>query len=51
MFEGTLELPVPIGTKGGAVQSHPTVKYTHQLLQNPDCSVRAFFFPRIRVIF
>lgn len=38
MFEGTLELPVPIGTKGGAVQSHPTVKYTHQLLENPDCS-------------
>eukprot|EP01127_Copromyxa_protea_P012212 TRINITY_DN3158_c0_g1_i1.p1 TRINITY_DN3158_c0_g1~~TRINITY_DN3158_c0_g1_i1.p1 ORF type:complete len:955 (+),score=219.98 TRINITY_DN3158_c0_g1_i1:54-2867(+) len=38
MFEGTLELPVPIGTRGGAVQSHPTVKYTHQLLQNPDCS-------------
>lgn len=38
MFEGTLELPVPIGTRGGAVQSHPTVKYTHQLMQNPDCS-------------
>lgn len=42
MFEGTLELPVPIGTRGGAVQSHPTVKYTHQLMQNPDCSVRTF---------
>jgi degradative hydroxymethylglutaryl-CoA reductase len=34
-FCGELELPMALGTKGGALQSHPTYRYTHALLGDP----------------
>eukprot|EP01125_Pyxidicula_operculata_P004586 TRINITY_DN1728_c0_g1_i1.p1 TRINITY_DN1728_c0_g1~~TRINITY_DN1728_c0_g1_i1.p1 ORF type:complete len:824 (+),score=163.68 TRINITY_DN1728_c0_g1_i1:965-3436(+) len=37
-LEGFLELPVPIGTRGGSIQSHPAMEYTHGLLYNPNCA-------------
>lgn len=35
-LEGTLELPVPLGTVGGAVGLHPAGKVALQILGNPD---------------
>jgi hydroxymethylglutaryl-CoA reductase len=34
-FEGKLELPMSIGTKGGAIQSNPSYQFTHQLMDFP----------------
>lgn len=41
-FEGAIELPVPVGVRGGAIQTHPLMKYTHGLLGTPDCAVCLF---------
>jgi hydroxymethylglutaryl-CoA synthase len=35
-FIGSMEIPISVGTKGGALQSHPTYKLAHELLGNPD---------------
>jgi hydroxymethylglutaryl-CoA reductase len=35
LLQGVLEMPMPVGTKGGVIQSHPTLAYTHGLLGNP----------------
>jgi len=37
-LEGNIELPVPIGVRGGSVQSHPAMEFTHGLLSNPTCA-------------
>jgi hydroxymethylglutaryl-CoA reductase len=31
-MKGVLEIPMPVGTKGGVIQSHPTLAYTHGTL-------------------
>jgi len=38
VLEGNLELPTPIGVRGGSIQSHPTINYTHALMNNPNCA-------------
>jgi len=38
---GYLEIPTPIGVRGGAIQSHPTMQYTHALMNNPSCATLA----------
>jgi degradative hydroxymethylglutaryl-CoA reductase len=35
VLEGRLELPLAVGTRGGSIQSNPTMLYTHSLLGNP----------------
>ncbi|KXS22108.1 substrate-binding domain of hmg-CoA reductase [Gonapodya prolifera JEL478] len=35
-FCASLELPVPCGTKGGVLQTHPVYRYTMGLCGNPD---------------
>jgi len=32
---GSCEFPVPIGVRGGAIQTHPVMAYTHGLIGNP----------------
>lgn len=32
---GSCEFPVPIGVRGGAIQTHPVMAYTHGLVGNP----------------
>lgn len=32
---GSIELPMQVGTVGGAIQSHPTVKLAHEMLGRP----------------
>ena len=34
-LEGIIELPMAVGTKGGALPTHPGYRYTHALLGNP----------------
>eukprot|EP01128_Nolandella_sp_AFSM9_P003960 TRINITY_DN1741_c0_g1_i1.p1 TRINITY_DN1741_c0_g1~~TRINITY_DN1741_c0_g1_i1.p1 ORF type:complete len:842 (+),score=175.96 TRINITY_DN1741_c0_g1_i1:149-2527(+) len=34
-FCGRIELPVPVGTKGGAIQSNPSMKFSHGILDFP----------------
>jgi hydroxymethylglutaryl-CoA synthase len=36
-FFGEMELPISVGTKGGAVTSHPLYKLSLEMLGNPDC--------------
>jgi hydroxymethylglutaryl-CoA reductase len=31
-MKGVLEMPMLVGTKGGVIQSHPTLAYTHGTL-------------------
>jgi len=38
VLEGNLEIPTPIGVRGGSIQSHPTITYTHALMNNPSCA-------------
>lgn len=38
---GELTLPLAVGTQGGALKSHPTYRYTHGLLGNPDAQTLA----------
>ena len=38
-LEGSIELPVPVGVRGGAIQTNPNMKYTHGLLGNLNCAV------------
>ena len=33
---GSIEMPMAVGTKGGALQTHPLYKFTHSLIGNPD---------------
>ncbi len=33
---GWLELPLTVGVRGGAVQSHPSLRYSHNLSGNPS---------------
>lgn len=35
-FVGSMEMPISVGTKGGALQSHSTYRFTHAMLGNPD---------------
>eukprot|EP01083_Nonionella_stella_P131215 398430_1 len=37
VFIGSLELPISVGTQGGAIRSHPTYRFAHDLLGNPSC--------------
>lgn len=32
---GTMEMPVAVGVRGGAIQAHPVMSYTHGLVGNP----------------
>jgi hydroxymethylglutaryl-CoA reductase len=36
VFAGWLELPMTVGVRGGAVQSHPSLRYSHSLSGNPS---------------
>ena len=38
---GCIELPFAVGTKGGALQTHPMYRLTHALLGNPDAATLA----------
>lgn len=40
-FSGELTLPLSVGTKGGALQTHPTYRLTHGLLGNVDSATLA----------
>jgi hypothetical protein len=33
-----LEMPVPVGTKGGSLQTHPAYRHTHAILGRPTCA-------------
>lgn len=35
-LEGSLTLPMPVGTVGGSIKLHPMAKMTHKILGNPD---------------
>jgi hydroxymethylglutaryl-CoA synthase len=35
-LQGWLELPMTVGVRGGAVQSHPSLRYSHSLSGNPS---------------
>uniref|UniRef100_A0A6B2KY20 hydroxymethylglutaryl-CoA reductase (NADPH) n=1 Tax=Arcella intermedia TaxID=1963864 RepID=A0A6B2KY20_9EUKA len=34
-LEGSIDLPVPIGVRGGSIQSQPSMEFTHGILSNP----------------
>lgn len=36
---GSCEFPVPIGVRGGAIQTHPVMAYTHGLIGNPTSKI------------
>ena len=36
MFKFWIEVPIAVGTVGGLTSLHPMVKFSHQLLGNPD---------------
>ncbi len=38
MLHGTLELPIAVGAKGGALQTHPGYATTHAILGRPSAS-------------
>eukprot|EP00455_Lapot_gusevi_P033789 TRINITY_DN3704_c0_g1_i9.p1 TRINITY_DN3704_c0_g1~~TRINITY_DN3704_c0_g1_i9.p1 ORF type:complete len:782 (-),score=188.15 TRINITY_DN3704_c0_g1_i9:97-2442(-) len=38
---GRIELPLSVGTRGGALQTHPMYQFTHSLLGNPDAATLA----------
>jgi len=38
---GTLEIPISVGTKGGALQTHPVYKFAQDLLGRPSAQVLA----------
>jgi len=40
-LEGTIEIPLAVGIKGGAIQSHPTMQFTHGVMNSPDCQTLA----------
>ena len=35
---GCIEMPFAVGTKGGALQTHPLYRLTHSILGNPDAA-------------
>ncbi len=41
LLHGALEVPVPLGTVGGAIGIHPTARASLELLGNPDASALA----------
>ena len=36
MFEAELEIPLSIGTKGGAISTNPSYSTTHQIMDYPS---------------
>jgi len=34
---GSCEMPVAVGVRGGAIQSHPITSFTHGITDNPSC--------------
>jgi len=36
IFEGRLEMPISVGTKGGAINTNPSYINTHQIMGYPS---------------
>lgn len=41
VLTGTIDVPISVGTVGGALQTHPTYKFSHDLLGRPDAKTLA----------
>merc|ERR1712070_573246 len=40
-LEGSIQMPMAVGTVGGALATHPTYRYVHEILGSPDAATLA----------